>query len=139
MKKFIPPSLAAVILAGLACMSSVDAETVYQENSKTVVANERSFIGNYVAWRTNCTSKPLKIEIIDAPVNGHLLQEVGLVPIEGVVTGSLDGCLGREVEGIKLYYKPADGFRGNDTFRFRYRYVEPDNEPVVVTFTVMVE
>lgn len=131
--------LAAFWVAFVGAGTPSHGEPVYQTMSETVQGSERTHIGEYVAWEADCASKPLKIEMIDPPKHGELSQEDGPVEIAGVTTGTMGQCQGREITGILLYYQADAGFRGEDVFKFRYRYVEPDDEPVVVTFTVKVE
>lgn len=137
--KTLIPMLAALWVAIVSTSTSGYGETVFQTMSETVQGSERTQIGEYVAWESDCASKPLKIEMIDPPKHGELSQEDGPVEITGVTTGTMGHCQGREITGILLYYQADAGFRGDDVFKFRYRYVEPDDEPVVVTFTVKVE
>ena len=137
-KTFIPV-LAALWLAFVGTSTNGHGETVFQAMSETVQGSERTHIGEYVAWESDCASKPLKIEMIDPPKHGELSQEDGPIEVTHVTTGTIDDCKGREIIGILLFYQAEAGFRGEDVFKFRYRFVEPDDEPVVVTFTVTVE
>lgn len=133
------PVLAALWVAFVGASVPGHGEPVFQDMSETVQGSERTHIGEYVAWRSDCTSKPLKIEMIDPPKHGELSQEDGPILVTHVTTGTIDDCQGREITGIRLFYQAETDFRGEDVFKFRYRYVEPDDEPVVVTFTVTVE
>ena len=134
-----------VAVFGIFCLLPVGSITisqaapVLQSRSSTVTGTKRSQIGEYVAWRTNCTSKPLKLDVIEQPKHGKLSMEKGLVTVSHVTTGTIDDCKGRKIDGIRLFYKAAENFKGNDVFKLRYRYVEPDDEPVIETFTVTVE
>jgi hypothetical protein len=115
----------AVLLAGpLLLLGSADADEV----SKTVRAGQSTYVGRILSWNADCTYRSFEVEVTPRPQHGSVDARFGTeiigaepnsadanraAPLTG---GSYGACRGKPVRGAQLYYKPASGFKGTDSF-----------------------
>ena len=106
-------TVAALTLALLAPMTPALAKTI----SKTVAAGRASNIDHYTGWNNDCSFMVIKIDVTSKPAHGSVSTRIsnGRIPGHADI-GSSSACAGKPTKVLNLYYKPARGYRGTDSF-----------------------
>jgi hypothetical protein len=88
---------------------------------QTKVGREVELRG-FIEYDGQCKPRNIPtITIVDAPAHGTVEQRPGVVTIGDNWVGN-QNCAGTRLDGIQVYYKPADGFAGTDHLSFDVAY-----------------
>lgn len=75
-----------------------------------------------------------RFEVVTPPANGTLA--VRRTPLTLKTAHDFYNCIGKTVEGVAVFYKPKDGFRGVD--RFTVRRIRMEGAPEILDVSVLV-
>jgi hypothetical protein len=76
----------------------------------------------FIEYDGQCKPRSIPtITIVDAPAHGTIDQRPGVVTIGDNWVGN-QSCAGTRLDGIQVYYKPADDFTGTDHLSFDVAY-----------------
>ncbi len=88
---------------------------VGQQSKKTVFAGGEARLAAYNYVLSNCTSGPRPdVRVLKSPANGDLRFDQITVPIDRAKDNRRAHCNGKDVEAVGVYYKPKEGFTGED-------------------------
>ena len=102
------------------CIFIVLTSTVAEANfrTKVVPAGQTTRVAVYTAWHPErCGSVFAIVKVTSKPQNGKLSNTLTntTIPVTRF-TGRPGPCFGKPTKGFEVYYTPAKGFRGPDTF-----------------------
>lgn len=116
------------ILLGLVFLfvaSAASAEEVHRaHHNANVSAGREGRLGYYASPDAKCGAgmRP-QIEIVERPNYGTLsVRPDRLTAYASTVPPRANGCRGKFVDAIAVYYKPAAGFHGSDRLTLRVRF-----------------
>jgi hypothetical protein len=112
--------LVALALVGPACgLDRREQRSVYAPSA------QETRIASYGAPDENCKAGPEpEIEVVERPSYGKLSDKrVRIVAERSGVPRRDHPCLGKFIDAIAVYYRPAAGFRGSDRVRLRVKFV----------------
>lgn len=105
--------------------SAVERRLANNSFSKTLVvqAGQETQINLHSRWQRDCSYELPKIAFPFAPDHGQVRAEIittryGAENAPPSSKGDLRGCNGRTVKYVHIYYDPAPGFVGTDTFSY---------------------
>ncbi len=124
-------SLAFVI--GTAAPAGAQAQ---QHLAKSVPAGSTTKIDHYTGWNNDCSFLMINIDVVQKPSYGTVTPRVSQGQITNANIGSAGACLGKPTRVLELYYRPARGFRGQDSFSVNMR--TPNSPPVTYVYSVTV-
>jgi hypothetical protein len=85
--------------------------------TRTVPAGQTTRVFVYKSWEGNCISAFGVVKVSVKPQHGKLSNRIIDTIIPGVHRFGASGqCQGQSTKGFAVYYTPASGFRGTDTF-----------------------
>jgi len=92
----------------------------------SVASGVKSRIAQHMATTKSCEAQHVVIKVTAPPASGDVstASESMVVP-EVTSRGGPQGCVGRSVEGVAVYYQSRAGFKGED--HFRYQRTNEDN------------
>jgi hypothetical protein len=115
-----------------------------RKTSKTGKAGHEMTLGGHVRIDRNCLSIGVpKINLEQPPAHGVLCQRPGDVPLQYLVGNTPSDCLGRKVAGVRVVYRPHDGYVGKDEARYTVSFphsqvnvdvdltIVPDDRPAI--------
>ncbi len=109
----------ALCLPALALAGGQDIEI----HRKTAPGREVTVRG-FAEFDGNCRLRNVqRIQVVDAPAHGTVETRPGVVTIGKNWVGDTH-CEGTKLDGVFVYYKPADGFTGTDRFSFDVDYMK---------------
>ena len=103
----------ALILAVLFPVTPALAKTI----SKTVAPGRASNIDHYTGWNNDCSFMVIKIDVATKPAHGSVSTRItnGRIAAHADI-GSAGTCAGKPTKVLNLYYNPAPGYHGSDSF-----------------------
>jgi hypothetical protein len=132
--------LAAVAcLSGLCSVLSVSArgESMQRKISKTGKADHEIPLGGLVRVDRNCVGVGVpQIDLEKLPMHGVICQRPAEVRLEYVVGDASRHCLGTKAAGVRIFYRPHDGYTGKDAARYIARFPR-DQVNVDVDLTIV--
>jgi hypothetical protein len=101
----------------IALLSTSIAPAMAGTISKTVAAGRASNVDHYTGWNNDCSFMLIKIDVTTKPAHGSVSTRITSGRISGHADiGSAGSCAGKPTKVLQLYYKPAPGYRGSDSF-----------------------
>ena len=92
----------------------------------TVKSGERVEITTHMKYDTRCQANRVAIRITQPPQNGTVTSELKAIVVPPESDRGMpqqSPCVGKELEGVAVYYQSNPGFVGQD--RFRYQRLNP--------------
>jgi hypothetical protein len=130
--------LSATTAARVASMS-FEAGAGEERLSASGPADHQILIREHAGWDHNCDAAPHPSILLDeAPLHGQVCAEIDNIKIRSMYYGTQLQCIGREVRGISLIYRPYPGYTGADGIRYSVQYPS-ERRSVSVSVTVIPE
>jgi hypothetical protein len=102
-------------------------------------ADHQILIREYAGWDHNCEAAAQPgVHLDEPPRHGNVCAEIGNIKIRSMYYGTQSQCIGRDVRGVRVIYRPYPGYSGADGIRYSEQYPS-DRRPVSVTVTLMPE
>ena len=97
----------------------------------------KSSFANTLGWDHNCeaVAHP-SVHLDEPPAHGNVCAEIEDIKIRSMYYGTQSQCIGRQVRGVRLIYRPYPGYAGTDGIRYSVQYPS-DRRSVSVTVTVI--
>jgi hypothetical protein len=109
--------LATLFVHDVASSAEPDRRIVRQTKAGSEVE-----LRGFIEYDGQCKPRGIPtITIVDAPAHGAVEQRPGVVTIGDNWVGN-QTCTGTRLDGIRVYYKPADGYTGTDHLSFDVAY-----------------
>jgi hypothetical protein len=133
------------LLAAVACLSGLcpllstaaRSESMQRKTSKTGKADHEIPLGGLVRVDRNCAGIGApQIDLESPPMHGIVCQRPGEVKLEYVVSDASRHCLGTKAVGVRIFYRPHDGYTGKDAARYIARFPK-DQVNVDVDLTIV--
>jgi hypothetical protein len=102
-------------------------------------ADHQILIREHAGWDHNCeaVTHP-SVHLDEPPLHGNVCAEIENIKIRSIYYGTQSQCMGRQVRGVRLIYRPYPGYAGTDGIRYSVQYPS-DRRSVSVTVTVTAE
>lgn len=115
----------AAVLATLSIFSAARASDALREEqlAASAQANRPVVLREHAGWDGQCEAIAHPALYLDEPPrHGSVCTRVENVTIKSLVVGTESQCIGREVRGVRLIYRPDAGFTGGDGLRYAVQY-----------------
>jgi hypothetical protein len=107
----------------VAAPASAQNEVLQRKTSKTGKAGHEIALGGHVRLDRNCLSIGVpKINLEQPPARGIMCLRPADVPLQYLVGNAPSSCLGRKAAGVRVFYRPHDGYTGKDGARYIVRF-----------------
>jgi hypothetical protein len=123
------------VLAGVFCLASLcltarasaQNETMQRKESKTGRADRELQLNGFVRVDGKCAGmEPPRINLDRPPAHGIVCLRQGDVVLKYALKGTAARCLGHKAPGIRVFYRPHDGYVGKDEVGFTAHF--PDGQ-----------
>lgn len=112
--------VALLLAAGVAGAHAAGQEIQLQRKTQ---AGREVAIRGFAEFDGNCRLRNVqRITVVQPPMHGTVEIRPAVVTIEKNWVGSTN-CEGTKLDGVRLYYKPADDFVGTEHFSFDVDYM----------------
>jgi hypothetical protein len=109
---------AAWLVAGTAVLTADETERVLSRGPGDPVV-----IREHAGWDRNCDLIAHPALYLDEPPrHGSVCARIAVIRIRSMAAGTESQCIGREVRGVQVVYRPAAGYAGGDTMRYAAQY-----------------
>ncbi|WP_350333008.1 hypothetical protein [Coralliovum pocilloporae] len=100
-------------------------------HTQTVRANKKTAVYNMAIYnRRHCTYAQMpEVVIVRDPKHGKVTTGKSSQKL----SKNTGFCAGKRVKAINVFYKPNRGYRGDDTFKVRFRWSSYDGSPTYDT------
>ncbi len=114
---------ACLYCLGPALMGSARGESMQRKISKSGKAGHEIALGGLVRVDGKCVGVGApQIDLERPPTHGVVCQRPAEVRLEYVVGNALRHCLGTKAPGVRVFYRPYDGYIGKDAARYLARF-----------------
>jgi hypothetical protein len=139
LREICRPAAAGILVVALFAPASAldrrEQRTVYAS------AGRETRIAAYGAPNQKCQAeKQPAIQVVERPSYGTLTEKLArtLAERSGLARQD-DPCIGKFIEAVALYYRPADGFHGSDHLRVRVKFdASPSGDPLILEQEIFV-
>jgi hypothetical protein len=115
-----------LVLAAVACVICCSAVSAWAQNevlqrkiSRTGKANHEAILSGHVRLDRNCASLGApQINLEQPPAHGVMCLRAGNVRLQYLVGNAPANCLGGKAAGVRVVYRPHDGYTGKDEARY---------------------
>lgn len=86
-------------------------------------ADRATVLREHAGWDRNCEAIVHPSLYLNAPPrHGSVCARIENITIKSMVVGTEAQCIGREVRGVRLIYRPDAGFSGGDDLSYAVQY-----------------
>ena len=111
---------------GLTAFIGLVAAAPAAADTATVKSGEKTEITTHMKYDSRCQASRVNIRITQPPQNGTLTTDPKPIIVPAGMERGMkqqSPCVGKEMDGIAIYYQSNPGFVGED--RFRYQRLNP--------------
>jgi hypothetical protein len=76
---------------------------------------------HHAGYDSTCQPRPITFTLVKAPSNGTVEARRETITAGKAKVGAFS-CEGRSISGLAIYYMPAEGFQGPESFSYEVRY-----------------
>jgi hypothetical protein len=128
--------VAAIGVAAVAVARASDAPARAEQFAAAGQADRAILVREHAGWNADCDAIAHPALYLDEPPrHGRVCARTGDITIRSLYVGTESQCIGRQVHGVRLVYRPDAGFVGDDGMRYAVQYPSV-RRAVSVTVTV---
>ncbi|HVZ54094.1 MAG TPA: hypothetical protein VG986_19150 [Pseudolabrys sp.] len=119
------PSVVIVLLAllGVTAARADDSAVRHETFAAAGRADHAIAIREHAGWNAACEPIDAPSLTLDAPPHhGRVCARVETITIRSLYAGTVGACIGHRVRGVRLEYRPDNGFAGADALRYAVQY-----------------
>lgn len=114
--------LAAVFTTAWSSLA-YESRTQEEQLSKTGQTDHPIVIREHAGWNRDCEAiAHPALYLSEPPRHGNVCARVENIQIHSMFVGTESQCIGHQVRGVQVIYRPDAGYTGNDDLRYAAQY-----------------